>query len=35
MGSDNLNINNENMIPRKYIFVFDIQIKIRCVKWSK
>ena len=28
MPSDNFNINNKNVIPSKYILVFDIQIKI-------
>ena len=29
------NLNDKNVIPSKYILVFDIQIKTRCVKWLK
>ena len=35
LPSDNFNIHNKNVILSKYILVFDIQIKTRCVKWLK
>ena len=35
LPSDNFNINKKNVILSKYILVFDIQIKTRCVKWLK
>ena len=35
LPSDNFNTNNKNVIPSKYILVFDIQKKTRCVKWLK
>ena len=35
LPSDNFNINNKNGIPSKYILIFDIQIKTRCVKRLK
>ena len=28
-------INNKNAIPSKYMLVFDIHIKTRCVEWLK
>ena len=34
MPSDNFNINNKNVIPSKYILVFDIQIKTKKTAFS-
>ena len=35
LPSDNFNINNKNVIPNKYILVFDIQIKSKMCKMVK